>query len=417
MFNRTRRRLVLINVMVLFILLNFMGFMVYFYMHYRTMNQVRLDLLEQKSDIVKGRTDDLQLLLKPDHENSRQLVYLLWNQSRTFSKSFPIKGLPQQDVKAFSQHLKKAGIQSIHINKTHYFYISLSASHLKLQGQQLTGMTIQVIYNLQREDDLLHDLLFVIEVSSLISILLAIVAGLYLARKSLIPIKRAWDKQQQFVADASHELRTPLSVMKLNLEHLFRHPDKTIEQESETILQSIQEINYMTKMTKELLTLARSDSNEMVIQKETLLLSALFKKVAKDFQPLADMKRISLEVQVADGLELRGDSERLKQLLVILIDNAIKYTNGTGMVTISAYRLHSRIHLDIMDTGIGISAEDLPHIFNRYFRGDKSRTRQNEGTGLGLSIAQWIVHAHGGKIRVESKEGKGTHIMITLPVR
>ncbi len=275
---------------------------------------------------------------------------------------------------------------------------------------------IQIVYNLKRENDMLAHLLMVIGFGSLLSVFIAILAGFYLANKALIPIKISWEKQQQFVADASHELRTPLSVMKLNLEHLFRFPDRSIEEESETIHQSIQEINYLSRMTADLLTLARSDSNQLQIIQESVQLDEILNQVVKDFSSLALLKNIALTAEI-HPIKMMGDKERLKQLFVILIDNALKYTNENGTITITGSVKNSRAVIDISDTGIGISKEDLPFIFDRYFRGDKSRTRHLEGSGLGLSIAKWIIESHLGKVRVTSKEGEGTHISVSFPLK
>jgi signal transduction histidine kinase len=197
---------------------------------------------------------------------------------------------------------------------------------------------------------------------------------------------------------------------------LFRHPDRTIEQESETISQVIQEINYMTRMTKDLLTLARSDAREVNMIKVPIQLDLLLNQVVKDFKGLADSKKIRLEADIASPIEMQGDPERVKQCIVILLDNALKYTKK-GRIQVAAHIRNGRAIIEIIDTGVGIPEEDLPFIFDRYYRGDPSRTRQFEGTGLGLSIAKWIVQSHGGKIRVMSKVGKGTHVQVSFPLK
>lgn len=263
---------------------------------------------------------------------------------------------------------------------------------------------------------MLSHLLMVIGFGSLISVFIALLGGIYLANKALIPIRKSWDKQQQFVADASHELRTPLSVMKLNLEHLFRHPDRSIEQESETIHQTIKELNYLSKMSTDLLTLARSDAVPLQVMQEPIQLDEILNQVVRDFNGLALLKHIQLTADI-QPIRIIGDKERIKQLFVILLDNALKYTKDHGKISISGEVKGSRAIIDMVDTGIGISKQDLPNIFDRYYRGDKSRTRHIEGSGLGLSIAQWIVQSHSGKIRVISKEGEGTQVMVQFPVK
>lgn len=415
MFNRTRRRLVLVNVLVLFVLLNFMGSMVYLYTNYRLKNQVDDTLQEQMKDFKNKHLEDLQKLVHPDKEGDHRLFYLLWKKGDTLDHMFPENAVAKKDVALFAKANLQPGFQSVTINGTHFRYVTFPVSKLKLNGKALQGMRIQILYNEQREEDMLQDLLYVIGISDFISLILAIFAGFYLAKGSLIPIRKAWQKQQQFVADASHELRTPLSVTKLNLEYLFRHPDHTIEEDSEIILQAINEINYLTKMTSELLTLARSDADELMIQQDKVRLDQLINQVVREIRPFAEARRVDLQLEELEPLEMNGDRERLKQLFIILFDNGIKYSKEQGGVSISGEKNGSKLRVTIKDEGIGIPRQDLPYIFDRYFRGDRSRTRQYEGTGLGLSIAKWIVEAHEGRIRIESEEGKGTQVTLTFP--
>ncbi len=386
--------------------------MIYFYTQYSLYNQVDRTLLEKKSHILR-ENEKLHSQLNPEREENRRLVYLLWEKGNKLYDVIPKNSIAQTDTKLFSPLVNKEGLQSITIGSESYRIINLSVSK---NEKYLPVQNIQIIYNLKHEKEMLSHLLLVIGFGSLLSVFIAILAGTYLANKALIPIKLSWEKQQQFVADASHELRTPLSVMKLNLEHLFRHPDNSIEQESETIHQAIQEINYMSKMTTDLLTLARSDSDQLQIVHESIQLDDILHQVVKDFKILALPKNIQVTANIYPII-MSGDKERLKQLFVIVLDNALKYTQENGTIIVKCSVKNSRAIIDIIDTGIGIPKTDLPHIFDRYYRGDKSRTRHLEGTGLGLSIAKWITQSHAGKIRIESKEGEGTHVIIGLPLK
>ncbi|MDR6124843.1 two-component system sensor histidine kinase CiaH [Bacillus sp. SLBN-46] len=411
MFTKTKRRLVITNSLVFFILQNTFGAMIYLYTHYSLYHQVDNNVLEKKNHLLHER-ERLGTELNQEREENHRLVYLLWEKGKKLNKVIPTNSLTDKDTEQFAKFLNTEGMQSTSIGANSYRLITIPISTNK---NYAPVKKIQVIYNLKREKEMLFHLLMVICFGSILSVFIAILAGIYLANKALIPIKFSWEKQQQFVADASHELRTPLSVMKLNLEHLFRHPDNSIEEESETIHQAIQEINYLSKMSSDLLTLARSDSNQLQLIQETIQLDELICQVAKGFNALALLKSVHLKVDLAP-IQIIGDTERLKQLFVILIDNAIKYTKQNGSVFIKGSIKSSRAMIEIVDTGIGISKEDLPHIFNRYYRGDKSRSRHIEGSGLGLSIAEWIVQSHSGKIRVKSNIGEGTHVFVTLPL-
>ena len=412
MFKKTKYRLVILNALVFFILQNAFGAMIYFYTQYSLYHQADQIILEKKNHLLHEK-EKLGVQLNPEREENQRLVYLLWEKGNRLYQIIPKNSISHIETNRFSPLVNKTGLQSITIGNESYRILNISGSKDK---EYSPVKNIQIIYNLKREKEMLYHLLIVIGFGSLLSVFIAIMAGVYLANKALIPIKISWEKQQQFVADASHELRTPLSVMKLNLERLFRYPDNSIEQESETIHQAIKEINYMSKMTAELLALARSDSDQLQIIRSSIEFDEVLNQVIKNFKSLAMQKNINLNAEI-QPIKLMGDKERLKQLFVILLDNAIKYTKENGSISIRSSVKNSRVLIDIIDTGIGIPKTDLPYIFDRYYRGDKSRNRAIEGSGLGLSIARWIVQSHSGTIRVVSKEGEGTHVFVNLPLK
>ncbi|MEH7115911.1 HAMP domain-containing sensor histidine kinase [Neobacillus vireti] len=412
MFKKTKLRLVVLNALVFFILQNIFGASIYLYMHYSLYNQVDNNILEKKDHLLHEK-EKMGEEFNQEKEENHRLIYLLWEKNHKLNKVIPTNSMTKIDTERFSKLLNKEGLQSITIGNESYHLMNISVStHKNYSPVQ----KIQVIYNLRREKEMLSHLLMVIGFGSLLSVFIAVLAGIYLANKALIPIKRSWEKQQQFVADASHELRTPLSVMKLNLEHLFRHPDHSIEQESQVIHQAIQEINYLSKMSSDLLTIARSDSNQLQLIQETIQLDDILHQLVKDFHTLAIVKNIRITADI-EPISIIGDRERLKQLFLILLDNALKYTKEDGAIFVKTSCKNSHVIIEITDTGIGIPREDLPHIFDRYYRGDKSRNRQLEGSGLGLSIAKWIVQTHSGKIRITSNEGEGTQVFVSLPIK
>jgi signal transduction histidine kinase len=219
------------------------------------------------------------------------------------------------------------------------------------------------------------------------------------------------------VADASHELRTPLTVIKTNAELLLLYPDRTIREESVRITNVVRESVRMSRLVATLLTLARADAGDPELARETVPVDELVRAAAGQFAPLAAQKGVALEAAAEDGLTLEADRERLHQLLVILLDNAVKYTPAGGRVTVACRRQAGHVLLTVTDTGCGIRPADVPRIFDRFFRGDRARSRGDGGAGLGLAIARWIVESHGGKIRAESSLGQGTKIYVSLPVR
>jgi len=230
--------------------------------------------------------------------------------------------------------------------------------------------------------------------------------------QTLERLEALFTSQQRFLADVSHELRTPLTVIKGNVD-LMRH----IKQADEESLSSIdQEAGRLTRLVGGLLMLAQAESGKLTLAFQPVELDLLLTEVFTEMRMLANNK-VEVHLNEIDEVMVNGDRDRLKQVLVNLIANAIQYTPQGGDVFLSMTKIGDQARLIIRDTGPGIPAEDLPHIFDRFYRAEKSRTRSvASGFGLGLSITQWIVEHHGGRIEVKSKEGQGTTFVIWLGV-
>jgi two-component system OmpR family sensor kinase len=218
--------------------------------------------------------------------------------------------------------------------------------------------------------------------------------------------------QQRFIADVSHELRTPLTVIKGNVDLMRRM--KSMDAES---LDSIdQEAGRLTRLVTDLLLLAKAEAGSLPLTKSPVELDTLLLEVFTEMRVLAGNK-VQVKLTEIDQLQVSGDRDRLKQVFLNLIANAIQYTPVGGDVFLSLSRSGENAKLIVRDTGPGIPAEDLPYIFERFYRAEKSRTRSGTaGFGLGLSIAYWIVQQHGGKIEASSREGKGTTFAVWLPL-
>ncbi|WP_312340466.1 sensor histidine kinase [Anaerospora hongkongensis] len=285
----------------------------------------------------------------------------------------------------------------------------------KLFNEEFVIREVIAISIVDPEVGLLNNLLWIIIGGLIVGMVSIIVASYFLARRAMIPIQAAWEKQQQFVADASHELRSPITGIYSNAELMLRHPQLTIQEQSHRINTIMKESSRMTKLIASLLTLARSDADKAELQLAPVDFSEMVEMVAEHFKPLEELNKVSLTVQIKPAIELMADRERLHQLVVILLDNAFKYTSEGGKILLSCDKDDKSAIVVVQDTGCGIAAEHLPHIFDRFFRGDKARSRDKGGTGLGLAIAKWIVEKHGGKIAVESS-GKGTTFQVSIPI-
>ena len=236
--------------------------------------------------------------------------------------------------------------------------------------------------------------------------LLSVAASMYLAKWSRRPIQESLEKQKAFVENASHELRTPLAVIQNRLEVLFRKPESTILDNSENIASSLDEVRNMRLLTTNLLNLARRDDG---IKPEIETLEpAFFDTVFTNYAMIAEENEKGFTAQNQVGRPIQTDKTLLKQLMTILFDNAIKYTEDDGHVTFTVRTNDRHLYISVADNGPGISDSDKKKIFDRFYRVDKARTRQKGGFGLGLSLAQQIVIALKGTIVVKDNQPKGT---------
>jgi signal transduction histidine kinase len=226
-------------------------------------------------------------------------------------------------------------------------------------------------------------------------------------------IETAYQAEKRFVADASHELRAPLTAIQGNLDLLNRYPDMPEAERAESLTEVTREAHRLSRLVADLLALARADAG-IVLDRCPLDLDAVILESYRTARQLAHGQQFVLDPFEPAAVE--GHEDRLKQLLLILLDNALKYTPAGGQVTLGLRRHDRDVEIIVRDTGIGIPAQDLPHVFERFYRADPARSRDPGGTGLGLSIAQWIVEQHEGTIALESQPGEGTIVIVCMPM-
>ena len=204
--------------------------------------------------------------------------------------------------------------------------------------------------------------------------------------------------------------------MRANAELLGRHPSEPVSANREAVEDIIGESDRLGRLVSQMLTLARADAGQATLSLSEVALDELAGEVARGMRLLTDERGVDFEAQVDGPLRLRGDRERLRELLVVLTDNAIKYTDAGGRVHLEVRRASGgKVTVRVSDTGPGIPPEALARIFDRFYRVDQARSRESGGTGLGLAIARWIAEAHGGSIRAESAPGVGTTMTVELP--
>ena len=325
-----------------------------------------------------------------------------------------------------------------------------------IQGRRVINI-VQVATSLEEVEEALKTLLLILWITVPSALGFASLGGLFLANKALKPVDeitktarmitssslnqriklkktkdeigrlaetfndmisrlgRSFKQIRQFSADASHELRTPLTILKGEIEVGLRKRRRP--EEYRKILDSnLEEVNHMTQIVDDLLFLSKADMGEIHLKKNRINLTGLISEVGTQVKVIAMAKNIRVHISNDSGVAVIGDRLRLRELLLNLVDNGVKYTPEGGEMRISVERDDGRVKLCVLDNGIGIAPEDQPHIFDRFFRVDKARSREAGGSGLGLSICKWIVEAHGGEISVESGVGKGSIFTVTLPL-
>ncbi|WP_049755262.1 sensor histidine kinase [Petrotoga mobilis] len=227
-------------------------------------------------------------------------------------------------------------------------------------------------------------------------------------------LEKAFEQQKQFTADVSHDLRTPLSIIQAE-SSLTLKKDRSIDEYKKSLELILEETSYMSEIIDKLLFLARSDNKTQFYNFTKTNLKSLLEEVIKKVSPLYHNKSLTLQVEKLEELNIRADKDKLKEALINILDNSLKYTDE-GKVTISSVKIGNFAKISIEDTGRGIPKEDLHRIFDRFYRGDKARTSSEKSTGLGLAIVKEIVNAHDGRIEVESEVGKGTVFSLFLPI-
>lgn len=278
-------------------------------------------------------------------------------------------------------------------------------------GLLVTGQSIEP------EQTALHSLVLVLVGGGGLGLLLSLAAAWFLSGRALIPISLAFRRQQEFVADASHELRTPLTVLRSATDLLNQHRDRPIEHDGELFDDVRAEIARMERLAQDLLTLARSDAGGLELMTAPLELDEIAKEVVRRTTPFAQSEGIQLSMHAdAQPALVEGDPDRLQQVLLILVDNAIKHTPPGGKVDVRVRHHAQNAQVEVLDTGSGIAPEHLPRIFDRFYRADKARARERGGTGLGLAIAKMLVDAHGGQLHLTSTLGVGTQVTMSLPL-
>lgn len=292
----------------------------------------------------------------------------------------------------------------ININNNSYGYLK--------EVNQL-GMKI-VLLDRQQQINVLNNLLKIFLMVGIMSLSLIYLVSLYLTNRIVKPIKESYNKQKQFIGDASHELKTPLAIIKTNLSVILENKNESIRSQMKWLNYINDQSDRMSKLIDEMLTLAKVDDMKEIVEIERFDLSDLLNNILLTCEAYIFENNINLNSDIKEEIFIKGDKENLKRTIIIILDNAIKYTNKNGSIFVNLKEEKNKVKLEIKNTGEGIKKEHLEKIFERFYRIDESRVRESGGYGLGLSIAKSIVDYHKGRIYAQSNLGKDTTFIIEL---
>lgn len=409
MINKLKKKFVFINMILIVIILSFTFGAVY---------------VSTSSRLTRESNDMLQKTIEQENEIHKNQIDI--NKSNTDTP-------PPPQIFSFAVQLDKNN------NITDVFYnnmdkldtsVSITLVNSVLADNNATGLIQNKNYRFLKypnekgtkiafvdrslEINTLNSLLKTFILVGIGSLTAFFIVSLYLANWAVKPIKKSLEQQRQFIADASHELKTPLTVILANTDIVLSHKEDTINNQIKWINYIKTECKRMTTLVNDLLFLAKTDANRNEVIFSKVNFSDIIWNCVLPFESVAFEEGKTINNKIPPNIFINGDNNRLKQLIFILVDNAVKYSNEKGVVNITLITFQGRAILSVNNTGNHIQKEKISHLFDRFYRVDESRERKKGGYGLGLAIAKNIVESHHGKINVTSSESEGITFTISF---
>ena len=391
-FNKTKSSLIKINIVVVLSFLILFSIFIYTYFKGVTYKSIDNKLNNELESIAIQLTR--QSMIYPVTKYPSNMIYI-------YKRDRVMYYTPQNGY--FSDVLPNR-----YTNKLNdIFTFSENGYTFRELNVEIDEYQIQIIRNIESEISYLRQLIFVFIIGILISLIITYYLAVYLTKKALIPIETAWNNQAKFIQDASHELRTPISIISSKLERMLKHPNSTISDEVETIADAMSEIRRSKKMISDLLSLTKEEAITKLNITEVNIKNFI-KDICVDYVDIADIqeKRFEMNFNLKNET-IFTDENKLRQLLLIFIDNAFKYTKENDFIAININQKDNvYTEIFIIDSGVGIKQEDIPYIFDRFFRSENVRDKDIEGSGIGLSIAKMIAINLGAEISVKCENNK-----------
>jgi heavy metal sensor kinase len=451
--------------LVLAIVLSIFGTAVYVIMRHDLLSRAHealLGELDEISDDIQAAKDRTKLSRQLERRFSRHEDYEFqvsqiegdpfFQSDRLKPRRFSVPPIPSS-LKHLDFESMTLGTESVTLD---------GLGHLRITGRLVPGpdgpLVVQVAVPLGPIDRELTELLTVLLLAGPLALVCALGGGYLLARQALVPVdrmvqtahqitateldrrievgntddelgrlartlngmiarlERSFDEIRRFTADAAHELRTPIAVLRNEAEVALRQPRRPEEYQA-VLEDQLEELERMSRLADRLLFLCREDAGLVPVARQPVDLCEVVADVAEHMRVVAEEKAVSLHADVVASCSIQGDADQLRRLFFNLVDNAIKFTPTGGTVRIEGTHADSETRIVVVDSGIGIPSEHLPHVFQRFYRVDSAREPCSGGAGLGLAIARSIAVAHGGSITIDSSVGVGTRVTVTLPIK
>ena len=402
---KTRKKLTTINTLVVGIIFILFTIFIYQYFYNLTYKSIDNELYIQSKkfthDINRGSLG-FNRELPPDTVLRGTMIYI--SKNGELLKAFPENMSTYIRPFSLSEDLKDGIIT--------YKYNAHSFRQIKINYNLYT---IEIIKIVDTEEMLLNQLKFVLIISIILASITVYFISKFLTKKSLKPIEESWKNQELFVQDASHELRTPLTIIFSKIESIIKRPKNSVEEEMNNLVIVMKEVRRLSKLVSDLLKLTKEDAIITINKSKTNIIDVIG-DILIQYEDICQLqsKNLKFNYDLKDQ-SIYTDKEKLKQILIILIDNAIKYTKEDDYIIVRLFEEGSNIKIEVEDSGIGIKEEELPLIFNRFYRASSHRESNKDGSGIGLSIAKILIGNLNGKIAVSSKYKKGSIFSIYIP--
>ena len=416
---------ILNNILILSSILLFFGLMMFILVQNITYNSVDMELYET-SEIVEKLKDKIKIRDELIPNLAFRIENFELNSIIDNPKIICILRDENGDVlnseyfgSSYEEYISEIEFSNKKLDKVYQLTIDdefyYRAINIKISEKNESDIYIHFLINVDTERYLLSNYFDIIIHAVILGIIVVIIASILLAKRTMIPIINMLKKQNEFVSNVSHELRTPITIIQAKQELLLQEPNAKIIDKIEDISLTLNETKRLGKLIKDLLMLSRADNKEIKLQKEEVNVDEFITNFVKPYQEIIEMEQKKLVLNLNYKKVAMIDTNKIYQVMVILLDNAMKYTEKGDIIEIVTTQKDNKCIIEIKDTGIGISDESINRIFERFYREDKARNRETGGAGLGLSIADMIISAHSGTIKVSHNGKDGTIFTIKLP--